>query len=111
METVNRVAIVVAPGKPYLDWAESLGDDLAVDELPRDDWATVYLVNTNCDRVDRTSILRRHWKSIFEEQLNSWRQDDTAWPKKRTFRMFLEWFDVRVVEMVFDLGEWHPAPR
>lgn len=104
METVNRVAIVVAPREPYLAWAQSLEGDLTIDELPRDDWATVYLVDVHGDRVDRTAILRRHWQAIFDEQLFSWSQDQRVWPKKRTFRMFLEWFDVRVVEMVFDLG-------
>lgn len=104
METVNRLAVVIAPRAPYLAWAQSLQGDLTIDKLPRDDWATVYLVNGLGDRVDRTAILRRHWQAIFDEQLFSWSQDHEVWPTKRTFRMFLEWFDVRVIEMVFDLG-------
>ncbi len=34
----------------------------------------------------------------------SWHRDRQAWPRKRTYRIFREWFDVRLIELVFDLS-------
>jgi hypothetical protein len=42
---------------------------------------------------------------MFDEQLHSWHMDQRPWPRNRTLEMFLEWFDVRVVELVYDLGD------
>ena len=28
-----------------------------------------------------------------------------TWPRKRTYAMFLAWFDVRIVDLVFDLAD------
>lgn len=105
METINRAAIVVGPKEPYLAWARSLETNPPIDELPFDDRTSIYLVNAGPEYFDGADIVRRNWQGIFDEQLNSWCLDRLAWPKKRTLQMFLEWFDARVAEMVFDLGE------
>lgn len=103
MEIVNRAAIVISPGRPYLDWAGSLESGSSDPLLPPDDQTTVYLVNETKD-FNITGILRRHWQTIFDEQLESWSRDPRNWPKNRTLGMFLEWFHVRIADMVFDLG-------
>jgi hypothetical protein len=63
----------------------------------------VYLV----DEVDLQipqKVLRRHFDEVFVEMLASWHRDVSAWPARRTWRMFQEWFEGEVVEMVFDLS-------
>ena len=46
-----------------------------------------------------------HYAEIFEEELVAWMQDEKTWPPNRDYRMFREWFDVRIVEIMFDLAD------
>ena len=105
METVNRVSVVVEPKEPFLAWTRSLKTASPIDEMSPDDLTSVFLVDANGDDFDRAEILGRHWHAMFDEQLFSWHTDQRDWPTNRTLDLFLEWFDVRVVELVYDLGE------
>ena len=99
---INRVATVVEPKEPYFAWARALdGDDPMIDSLSPEALTSVYLIE-EADKAEGS--LRRHWDWIFEEKLYSWHRDRRAWPRKRTYRIFREWFDVRLVELVFDLS-------
>ena len=97
---INRIATIVEPKEPYLNWARSLDDDGLIDKMSREDLTSVYLIEQK-EHVDRA--LRRHWDWIFEEKLHSWHRDRHAWPKTRTYQIFREWFEVRLVDLVFDL--------
>lgn len=100
---INRVAVVVEPKEPYLAWARALGgDDPTIDGMSRDQLTSVYLME---EHADPKRPLRRHWDWIFAESLNSWCRDPITWPQDRTYGMFREWLDVRVVDMVFDLAD------
>lgn len=101
---VNRIAAVVTPGEPYLAWARRLDDDdgPSIDEVPSDELTSVYLIE---ESEEAEHSLGRHWESIFDEILSSWCDDEEQWPGKRTFAMFQEWFDTRLIELVFDLSD------
>ena len=77
------------------------GDDPSIDGMSHEDLTSVYLV---AQEEDAERVLRRQWDWIFEEKLYSWHRDRHAWPRKRTYKVFREWFDVRLVHLVFDLG-------
>ena len=64
---------------------------------------TVYLVPEAKDVPE--DYLRRHYKPIFEEELNSWFTDPGMWPKDRSFEMFKKFFTVLVTTMVYDMGK------
>jgi len=100
---INRIAAVVEPKEPFFAWARALdGDDPSIDSLSSEDLTSVYLIDQD-DNGERS--LRRNWDWIFEEKLNSWHCDQQAWPRKRTFKVFREWFEVRLVDLVFDLSD------
>lgn len=101
MHSINRAAIVVRPKRPFFDWARSL--EAALPEST-EAWTSVYLVAAH--EVDQPmEILRRCFESIFEEQLEAWHRDVDAWPTPRTFSLFEQWFEVEIVDMIFDLSE------
>jgi hypothetical protein len=104
MRTVNRVAVVVSPREPFRAWARSLEDASPIDELPLADLTTVYLAEAE-EPVEAESVIRRHFAAIFEEQLVGWHRVASAWPTPRTYVLFREWFDVSVIELVFDLAD------
>ncbi len=99
---INRITTVVEPLKPFLSWADSLDDHgPRIESLSREQRTSVYLIEDD----DGERALRRHWAWIFEEKLHAWHRDPRAWPRRRTYRMFREWFDVRLVHLVFDLAD------
>ncbi len=104
MEFVNRTALVVRPKQPYIDWANSF-DDGGPKYDPDLHQAKVFLIDEAADTRDIKKVVRRLWPAIFEEELNSWMRDPDVWPQRRTLKVFVEWFEVEVCELVFDLGK------
>lgn len=41
---------------------------------------------------------------IFELELEAWIADPDVWPEDRSYKMFTEWFDVKVSDTFVDLG-------
>ena len=105
MGLVNRAAIVVKPKQPYLDWTK-LDDETGVAEevfkgMHED--PHVFLLPEYEDDEAQRMILESVWPILFEEMLEGWLRDESAWPKDRTFAMFNEWFEVQMSSMVEDL--------
>jgi len=101
MLAINRVAVVVEPNEPYYVWARQLDEDVpSIDDMAPEDLCSVFL-------IERTEvpepILRRHFDRIFEEKLDAWHRLPDDWPQQRTYRMFRQWFHVRLVDQVLDL--------
>lgn len=102
--TINRTAVVTEPKEPYLAWARVLdGEDPTIDTMSREDLTSAYLIEEDAESKEET--LSRHWDWIFAENLNSWHRDPSLWPQDRTYSMFMEWFDVRIVGIVYDLAD------
>ena len=100
---INRVAAVVEPKEAFFAWARALDDDeLAIDSFSPTSLTSVYLLE---EAEQSEKSLQRHWDWIFEKKLYSWHRDREDWPQKRTYRIFREWFDVRLVELVFDFSD------
>src|SRR5579862_5197989 len=104
MNLINRMAIVVRPKEPYCAWARSLADTSPIDELAPRDLCSVYLVDEK-HVEDPQKVVRRHYGEVFVEMLESWYTLEEAWPARRTWKMFQEWFEAEVIEMVFDLSK------
>lgn len=68
--------------------------------MTREELASAYLVEYE-DEPERS--LKRHWDWIFQESLNSWCRLPKKWPRKRTYHMFREWFEVQILDLVYDL--------
>lgn len=105
MLTINRAAVVVQPKQPFLDWLRGVdptSHHLTLDELRAD--ATVYLLPECDSEAAWTEQLRAHYRDIFNEQLDGWFRDQTAWPTPATFELFTDWFDINSHTMVIDLA-------
>ena len=99
---VNRSAVLVRRKQPYIDWANSFDDggpkyDLSIHK------PDVYLLDENFEVADLKRLLRKHWKKIFEAELGNWMQD--GWPRRLTYAMFTEWFEIDQADMVWDIGK------
>ena len=102
---LNRSMTVVKAREPFLHWLQSLPDpvrgDMTLDEVNED--CTAYLLPEWEDDQERDRVLRKYYRSIFEEQLAGWWNRESDWPNNRTLKMFLSWFDVEMHSVVEDL--------
>ena len=101
MEVVHRVALVVRPKLGFVEWAkaiDALGSRSAAAAGP----ASVYLIDgagPHALKNDRYAV------EILEHELGAWTSDVTLWPEGRTPGLFHDWFDVALVDQLWDLDE------
>ena len=103
IRSVNRYALIVTRRKPYADWANRFDDDGPRFDL-EDQSPTVYLITEPEGPMDVDRVLTRQWRPIFEEELSAWMRDPEVWPRRRTFRLFREWFEVACADLALDLS-------
>lgn len=101
--TLNRTSFAVVPKKPFLDWIEKT---FFPGKLPQTllEENTMYLVDPLDDKKAVEKWLKKNYAQVFTNELNEWTDDQDDWPKNRTYKMFLEWFDVKICSMIYDLG-------
>ncbi|HEX7025829.1 MAG TPA: hypothetical protein VF268_01165 [Gammaproteobacteria bacterium] len=97
---VDRSVIVVYPKTPYVKWT---GEDLKANGLDPEKDGTAYLVPMASDLEELDEGVEYNWAWLFEHQLSLWTEDETEWPKNRSRKMFKEWFEVRIADMVIDI--------
>jgi len=101
MQTVNRMAAIVTPLAPFMDWSESvLGEE--ANECGPEEFRTVFLLP---ERNDINRSLQAVYPVIFEKMLLGSVNAPECWPEKRDLRTFRKWFQVELVEMVFDTAK------
>lgn len=101
MSAVNRSAIILRPGAPFIEWARQLGDSGLAPAA--DDEQTVYLLREFGDDVEMMEVLAEAWEVLFGEELAGWCVDESTWPTNRTFKMFREWFVIEQHSLILDL--------
>jgi hypothetical protein len=104
VDTINRSALIVKPGQPFLDWLHQVDPTsagLTLEDLQRE--PTIYLV-PECDRQDQAiEYLGHSVRDIFEEHLDGWYRVPAVWPKKRDLPTFQRWFEFSFHSMIVDL--------
>jgi hypothetical protein len=104
MDTINRSAIVVTPGQLFLDWLHRVDPTsvhLTLADVRQE--PTIYLL-PECESEEQgLEYLREIVSVIFEEQLNDWYREPSAWPTERDLRAFRRWFECSFHSMIVDL--------
>jgi len=106
--SINRNAIILLPKQPALDWI------MRVDPQPMPDFTLeglrqeqdVYLlpsgeINTP-EQAQQWAL--QNFSILFESFLHDWFTNEAMWPKRRTRKMFQEWFDVQYHSLIWDLS-------
>ena len=104
MKSITRNVIIVKPKEPFLAWLQSLPvppEDLTLDELRRDSLCLLIPESDSEEAV--IGLISKHYKKLFESELMAWHTVKREWPKKRTFAMFQEWFELEFHSEVIDL--------
>jgi hypothetical protein len=106
-ESINRAAVVVKPGKPFLDWlhgADPTSQKLTLADLQRE--PTVYLVPEYVEEHEVLTFIAEKVMQIFEEHLDGWYRVPEAWPAVRDLQTFQQWFEYSVHSQVVDLCDY-----
>ena len=104
-EMVNRSAVILKPKQPFLDWCkQDDANDLAdIVFKQHHEEPQIYLLPGYDDSDSQQEILEDYWRALFEAMLEGWVTEESMWPKRRSFKMFREWFEITMTSMVLDL--------
>jgi hypothetical protein len=97
---INRIAIVLKPLQPFIDWQNTIYPDSPIDHSDIKE-PNIYLINDDID--DLEAWLRKKFDKFFMMELEDWHINKKEWPQKRNFKMFKLWFQVEVSTMIYDL--------
>jgi hypothetical protein len=106
MHTINRSAIVIRPAQPFLDWlhhVDSTSRHLTLVDLGLE--PTNYLLPESNNEKQALEHLREVSAAIFEEELDGWYRDRSAWPEERDLSTLQRWFEFGFHSMVIDLSD------
>lgn len=106
MPAINRSAVIVIPGQPFLDWlhrVDATSSEISLEDLRRD--PTIYLLPDYDTDEQAERHLRKHCREIFEEHLDGWYRVPSAWPPDRGIRVFKLWFEYHFHSVLLDLCE------
>lgn len=101
-DSVMRSAIVVTPKAPFYEWLISLEESNK--EVPRTE-TDLYLIPDMDFEEDALEWLQENYDGLFEDQLNNWYTAEDAWPADRSWALFQEWFDIKIIVSVHDTEE------
>ena len=104
MSTLDKIAVVILPCKPYLEWVKALPESAgavvgSLKEL-REEAAVYLLPCTVADDPD--DVIVRNAPAIFNAELESWTSNQSLWPRGRDMDLFKEWFDTALHTAVID---------
>jgi hypothetical protein len=101
---INRAAVILEYKEPFVQWVNEVTPDkeaAGITLADANDDRTVYLI-TDEDGENLDEWIALNYKTLFESELEGWYNDESLWPKKRTKKLFREWFEVACHTVIFD---------
>jgi hypothetical protein len=108
MRLINRTAVSVVGGEPYVSWARGRDADFNQGKLTvarTRAYGSVYLLPEGVEEEDLIEWIEDNYATLFESQLSAWTEDEASWPKNRDLKMFREWFRVDLHSVVVDVAD------
>lgn len=107
---INRCVVILKYKDPAIRWineADPYHEDPGITKEDVNEDRTVYLIS---DEVGESPEAVREWiklnrEVLFESELEGWYNSPELWPKKRTQKLFDDWFDVECHTVLEDTVE------
>ena len=108
MRVINRTAITLVGGQPYLEWTRQKEADvdrgtLTVARVKT--YGSAFLLPEFELEEDVQEWVEENATWLFEFQLAAWTDDEASWPPTRDLRTFRQWFRVDIHSVVVDVGD------
>lgn len=106
---INRAVVIVQCLEPALEWIKSVDLDpefinkLTLENINTD--TTAFLISERSVETPQVfeSWVKANYTQLFEDFLESWYTQEDMWPKKRTYAIFKQWFNVKYYSVVEDM--------
>lgn len=105
VRSVNRAVMIVKARQPYIHWAKGVDAEAALSFHECRGDGSAFLVPEFEKEEDFRAFIKSNYRMIFEHELEAWMRDESVWPRKRSYRMFEDWFKIEIHDLVFDLGD------
>jgi hypothetical protein len=104
LPVINRNAVIIKPKSPFFEWLRKI----YFPEQPRQlqDERNIYLLPDYESEKEIKKYLKKNFDRIFCSELWGWNTDEKTWPANRTYKMFTEWFDVKIEYMLYDMANY-----
>ena len=108
MRVVNRTAISITGGQPYIDWTRQHDADVdkgVLTVVRAKPYGSAFLLPEFELEEDVHDWVEENAGWLFEFQLSAWTDDESSWPATRDVKTFREWFRVDVLSVVVDVAD------
>lgn len=105
MNSINRCALTLIAKQPLLDWINQTEEDGIINISNINDDPNIYLVPETDYTYDYSKWISQNYKTIIENELSEWCTDKQKWPKNISYDLFNEFYDFKISESVYDLGD------
>lgn len=109
MKLINRIALIVTPQQPLLDWITGFSDESlpSLSELQQE--SSTYLLDEPVQEQQLDKLLlqltAQHYQQIWDSELAIWDENLDHRPQDFTLDHFKMWFKVSLSGLTFDLGK------
>lgn len=102
MVEIDRLAVILRPKKPFIDWLNTILDEQKVlnDVVAADPTVVLIPIIENDDELGE--YIEQHYKAWLEHEFSSWCINQEDWPSRRDFEAFHEFFEINVHSLVID---------
>jgi hypothetical protein len=99
----GKNAIAVRPKEPFITWLADIDSSIDLSEIMHE--KNIYIIPTLVMFDDETidEYLRANYRKIFATELCGWYTDPGMWPKDVNYEKFREWFEIAMVDAVYDI--------
>jgi hypothetical protein len=108
MRVINRTAISVVAGPPYIEWTRQRDADInkgLLTVVRAQPYGSAFLLPELELEEDVQEWVEENAAWLFEFQLAAWTDDETLWPATRDLNTFRKWFRVDIHAVVVDVAE------
>ena len=103
MYLVNGAVAVIRHKQPFIDWVHSAPDKptfITLESCNED--CNCFLLPEHETEEAFEDIIYGLYDDIFTIELHGYYTDESMWPEDRSYKTFLEWFDIEVHSMLLD---------
>ena len=104
--SINRSMLFISYKQPFYDWLKYHDKDTDITEVLE---GNAYLLPQFEFPEELEHYLSKNFDRFFVSELFDWYTFPKMWPKKRTWQLFNEWFDIKFTVMVLDADAESPV--
>jgi hypothetical protein len=108
MRVINRTAVTITGGQPYVQWTLTTDADFAKGAITvarAKTYGSAYLLPELELEEDVQEWVEDNAGWLFEFQLAAWTEDESRWPATRDLKTFRQWFRIDIHSVVVDVAD------